>query len=78
MGTDLATEYIRGIRRKIRMIYDRISRYSKVIEPEITREDILENTEKAKIMFVKMGMPNKKILDRKITFRYKRISELGL
>ena len=78
MSTDLATEYIRGIRRKVRMIYDRISRYSKTIDAEITREDISNKTDPAKVMIKKMGMPNKKILDGEATFRFKRISELGL
>lgn len=78
MGTDLATEYIRGIRRKIRMLYDRISRYSKKIDPDITRDDLSKKTAQAKTMIKKMGMPNKKILDGEVSFRHKRISELGL
>lgn len=78
MGTDLATEYIRGIRRKIRMVFDRISRYSKTIDPEITREDLTKKTDQAKIMIKKMGMPNQKILNGDVSFRYKRISELGM
>ncbi|MGK0292316.1 MAG: integrating conjugative element protein (TIGR03761 family) [Porticoccaceae bacterium] len=78
MDTELATEYIRGIRRKTRMVFDRISIYSKKIDPKITREDISNKTAPAKIMVKKMGMPNKKILNGEVSFRHKRISELGV
>lgn len=78
MDTKLATEYIRGIRRKIRMVFDRISLYAKKIDPNINRDEVLKKTAPAKAMIKKMGMPNKKILDGEITFRHKRISELGL
>jgi len=78
MDTELATEYIRGIRRKTRMVFDRISIYSKRIEPDITREDLKKKTPRAKTMIAKMGMPNNKILDGEATFRHQRISELGI
>ena len=78
MDTELATEYIRGLRRKTRMVFDRIAIYAKKIDPDITREDIENKSGPAKTMIKKMGMPNKKILDGEATFRHKRISELGL
>jgi len=78
MDTDLATDFIRGIRRKTRMVYDRISLYAKKIDPNIGRQDIKKRTAPAKTMIKKMGMPNKKILSGEVSFKYKRISELGL
>ena len=78
METELATEFIRGIRRKTRMVYDRISLYAKKIDANINRDDIAKKTAPAKTMIKKMGVPNEKILSGEVTFRHKRISELGM
>jgi len=78
METDLAKEFIRGVRRKCRMVFDRISLYAKRIDPKVSRDDIKNKTAPAKTMIEKMGMPNKRILNQEVSFRHKRISELGL
>ena len=78
LDTEIATEFIKGIRRNVRMVFDRASTYAKKIQPGITREDLLKKTDKGKSMIEKLGMPNEKILSGEMTFKHKRITELGL
>ena len=78
LEAELATEMIKSLRRKVRMIFDRSSSYAKKIEPNLTRDDIIKKTAKAKTMIDKLGMPNDKILSGEVSFKHKRISELGL
>lgn len=76
IDTDLATEFVKSLRRNVRMVFDRTSAYAKKIQPDVTREDIKKKTDKGKSMIEKMGVPNAKILSGELTFKHKRISEL--
>lgn len=78
IDTHEATELIRAMRRKVRMIFDRIITYAKKIHPSVTRQDLKEKTVHAQSMIEKFGMPNEAILDKTITFKVKRISELAV
>ena len=74
----LATDQIRALRRKIRMVFDRIIAYAKIIQPGITREDILNKTAKALGMIEKLGTPNDAVMAGTVTFEKQRITELAL
>lgn len=76
LDTELATVFIKSLRRNVRMVFDRTCSYAKKIQPDVTREDIEKKTDKGKIMIEKMGVPNEKILSGELTFKHKRISEL--
>lgn len=67
--------YIKGLRRNVRMVFDRSCSYAKLIQPDVTREDLRKKTDKGKAMIEKMGMPNQKILSGELTFKHKRINE---
>jgi integrating conjugative element protein (TIGR03761 family) len=68
--------FIRSLRRNVRMVFDRSASYVNKIQPDVTREDLKNKTQKGRDMIAKMGLPNEKILSGELTFRHKRIGEL--
>ena len=78
LETEIAELYIRNMRRKVRMVYDRIIHYANKITPGITRDDIKRRTAKAETMIDKLGLPHQDILAKKMTFKVKRIPELAI
>ena len=78
LEAELATDQIKSLRRKVRMVFNIIIVYSKKIQPGITRDDIQNKTAIATNMIQKLGIPNEAILNRTVSCNIKRITELGL